>query len=118
MKLLPLLISIACLNQLPARADWVVRSPDRAEVSTFSTVKWSQFRRLPSTGELVASVTFSNEHYVSDTEPQRDERFDFVFPNVQWDSLSGTYVMKSAGGEPRTIAAVKRGVLFNGIELA
>src|SRR4051794_33437079 len=104
MKVPSLSLFLAIAISLSAHAGVVCRSPDTAHISSFASVKWLQLRRLSPNSALVASVTFSNEPYVSDIEPARQERVDFVLPGLEWDARTGTYTVKSAAGARTPVA--------------
>jgi hypothetical protein len=107
------LISLLAVS---AQAQTVVRSPVRASVSEFSSIKWTQLRAVRGSDALTASITFTNEAYVSDTEPKREEAFDFVLPGVQFDRPSGTYRVKTARG-PQAVAVGRKFLCCTAIEL-
>src|SRR4051812_47149884 len=93
----------------PASAATVLRSPGKSDVPQFSTITWKQLRYVPGTGSLIAALTFSNQNYVSDIEPRRDERFDFIFSGVHFDPASRTYFIATKGGHRKVVAEVRHG---------
>ena len=113
MKLLPLFLLL--LLPITSRAGVTIVSPQRAEVSPYYSARTEQLHRLPG-GALVATVIFDNEQYVSDIEPKRTERVDFVIPGAHWDEASGTWSIRSSSGRLIPVASAKRG-LFNNVVL-
>jgi hypothetical protein len=103
MKLLaPILASVALAS---ASANVYVESPEIASVSSFLTPDWKQLHYDASASSLVASITVSNVHYVSDTEPRRDERHDFTIPGVIYDQKTRNFLLKGEHGHSLIVAA-------------
>lgn len=90
-----------------------LRSPDVAHTDAFASMIDHQLRWISSERVLVASVTFSNENYVSRTEGRRDERFDFFLRGVRFDSRNGFFF----DPEGILVAKMHRSVVGSGIRL-
>ena len=95
-----------------------VTSPDHAQTFAYGDVIWRELYRQRTNGELAARITFSNLPYVGDTEPRRDEQFDFRFPGVQFDSGRRTFVARGHRPEQIPVARCRDGSVCSGIDLA
>ena len=95
-----------------------VTSPDHAQTFAYGDVIGHQLYRERTDGELVARITFSNLPYVGDTEPRRDEQFDFRFPDVQFDSGRRTFFSRGHRTEQIPVARCRDGLGRSGIDLA
>jgi hypothetical protein len=83
-------ILILAAVSTPVKAG-VIRSPDVEHTGAFSSMIDHELRWIRSEKALVASVTFSNVHYVSREEARRDDRFDFFLPGVRLDARNGIF---------------------------
>jgi len=95
-----------------------VASPDHAQTFAYGEVIEHQLYRERTDGELVARITFSNLPYVGDTEPRREEQFDFRFPGIQFDSGRQTFFANGRRGERIAVAHSRDGSVCSGIDLA
>lgn len=91
----------------------VVESPTVVHTEALDRIISHQLRWLRGERLLVASVTFSNVDYVSREEPRRDERYDFLLPDVRLDDRTGIFY--DAEGEP--VAAIRHELTGSEIRL-
>lgn len=94
----------------------VVKSPESPQIFSDNEVTWEQLRWFPATNSLVASITFSNEEYMSRVEPKREERCDFLLPGVRFDSTSGLFVLHS-GSRTTPVARFRNDIIGREIRL-
>lgn len=95
-----------------------VTSPDHAQTFAYGDMIGRELYRQWTDGELAARITFSNLPYVGDTEPRRDEQFDFRFPDVQFDSGRRTFFARGHRSDQIPVAGCRDGSLCGRIDLA
>jgi len=95
----------------------VIRSPSSAQTYALHSIQWRQLRWVRANRSFVASITFSNLNYETRADPRRDERFDFVFPNVRLDETSGVFYVQPRKGESIPFAGINHGILGKQIDL-
>jgi hypothetical protein len=100
-----------------ATATTVLRSPDTARTYADNSVQWHQLRWLPESHQLVATVTFSNENYISRVEPRHDETFGFALPGVKLDPRTGVFSVTGSHGQSIPVAEMRRELLIKDIAL-
>lgn len=105
------------LTPLAQAGDTALRSPETALTYADNTILWHQLRWLPGSQHLVATITFSNIHYVSDVEPRHDETFNFPLPGVRFDSETGTFSIRGAHGRSTQVAVLNRKLFVQSVEL-
>lgn len=94
-----------------------IASPDHAQTFAYGGMISRQLYLDRAGGELAARITFSNVAYASDSEPRRDESFDFRFPGARFDSRHAFFA-RGPGGEPIAVARFRGNPLGNWIDLA
>jgi hypothetical protein len=94
-----------------------VTSPDHPQTFAYGEMIWHQLY-LDRAGELAARITFSNLPYVSDSEPRRDEPFDFRFPGVRFDSARRVFFDRSGRGELIPVARFREAPACGWVDLA
>jgi hypothetical protein len=96
-------------------AAMVLRSPETVQTYADNSVQWHQLRWFPESHQLVATVTFSNEHYISRVEPRHDETFDFAIPGVKFDQKSGIFSVNGPHGQSIPVAALRHDLFIKDI---
>jgi len=112
---LPLAISTGLLMHLTSpvfATPTAVRSPETAQTYSDNSIFWRQLRWLPTSRQLVATITFSNIDYVSRVEPRHDETYTFPLPGVRFSPETSTF---SLGGKP--VARLHEDFIGRSIEL-
>jgi hypothetical protein len=95
-----------------------VTSPDHAQTFAYGQMIWHQLYLERSGGELAARITFSNLPYAGDTEPCRNEPFDFRFPSVQFDPARHAFFATGHQGELIQVARFRNDKFSDWIDLA
>ena len=67
-----------------------------------------QLLLAPESHRLVATLTFSNENYISRVEPRHDETFDFALPGVKLDPRTGVFSVTGSRGQSIPVASLRR----------
>jgi len=115
----PLAITALCaalqLQAVAASPNITIHSPDSADTYSDNSMLWHQLRWNPRSQELVATITFSNYHRVSDVEPRHDETFDFRIPGVHFSPDSGTFSIHVHGKAPVVIATLSTRLFIKSI---
>lgn len=108
----PLAITALCaalqLQAVAASHNVTIHSPDSADTYGDNSMLWHQLRWSPRSQQLVATITFSNYHLVSDAEPRHDETFDFRIPGVHFSPDTGTFSIRARGKVPVVIAKLSK----------
>ena len=95
-----------------------IPSPDHAQTFAYGGMISRQLYLNRGGGELAARVTFSNLPYAGDTEPRRDESFDFRFPGAQFDSARHAFFAKGPHGDLIPVARFRGNTACGWIDLA
>lgn len=95
----------------------ILRSPETAQTYADNSIFWRQLRWLPSSNQLVATITFSNIDYVSRVEPRHDETFTFPLPGVRFTAKTGTVYVPGPQGHTIPVARLRRGLIGQTVEL-
>jgi hypothetical protein len=95
-----------------------IPSPDHAETFAYGGIISRQLYLNRAGGELAARITFSNLPYAGDTEPRRDESFDFRFPGAQFDPARHAFFAKGLHGDPIPVARFRGNTACGWIDLA
>ena len=121
MRYLPAIIAACAAMQLHAFTAppcTVLHSPDSADTYADNTMLWHQLRWKPKSQELVATITFSNFHRLSDIEPRHDETFEFRIPGVKFSPAAGTFSVRTRNGGAIPIAALRNRLFVKSIVLS
>ena len=92
-------------------------SPNKAYTFAYGEAISHQIERDRFTNEMIARVTFSNYPYAGDSEPRRDETFDFVFPGLRFDVARNEFVAHIRHQERIPIAALHPNFPYAGYKL-
>ena len=95
-----------------------ITSPDHPQTFAYGEMIWHQLYLRRNGVELAARITFSNLPYAGDDNPRRDEAFDFLFPNVQFDSARRAFFASCRKHELVPVAQFRKDPVFGGFELA
>src|SRR5207248_4649726 len=104
MKLLLALLALA----VPVASGQSVEivSPNHAYTFAYGDAISHQIERDHLTNEMIARVTFSNYPYAGDREARRNEMFDFVFPDLQFDATRNEFFARTRHHARIPIAAL------------
>jgi hypothetical protein len=91
--------------------------PETGQTYADNTILWHQLRWLPGSQALVATITFSNIHYVSDNEPRHDETLNFPLSGVRFDSQNGAFFLRDSDGRSIAVAVLRRKLFVQSVEL-
>jgi hypothetical protein len=94
-----------------------LRSPEVADTYADNSLFWHQLRWLPSSHELVATITFTNLDYVSRIEPRHDETFNFPLPCVKLDAKTNTFSVSTSRGAAVPVAVMHQDRIGRSISL-
>jgi hypothetical protein len=116
---LPLAIATGLVMHLTplAAAPTALRSPETAQTYADNSILWHQLRWLPTSHELVATITFSNIDYMSRVEPRHDETFTFPLPGVKFAANTGTFYISNDRGQAIPVASMHNALVGKEIEL-
>ena len=92
-------------------------SPKHAYTFAYGDAISHQIERDHLTNEMVARVTFSNYPYAGDGEARRDEMFDFVFPDLQFDATRNEFFARTRHHARIPIAALHPNFPYAGYKL-
>jgi hypothetical protein len=95
----------------------VVCCPESAQTYADNTVLQRRLSWHADPQRLVASISFSNADYVSDTESRHAETFTFSLPGVKYDPKTEIFFISSAHNPRIPVAVVHRQLLGKSIQL-
>jgi len=92
-------------------------SPTHAYTYAYGDAFLHQIERDPFTNQMIARVTFSNYPFADDSEPRRDEMFDFVFPGLRFDAARNEFFAYTRRRTRIPIAALHPNFPYAGYKL-
>jgi hypothetical protein len=92
-------------------------SPKHVYTFAYGDAISHQIERDRLTNEMIARVTFSNYPYAGDREARRDEMFDFVFPDLQFDATRNEFFARTRHHARIPIAALHPNFPYAGYKL-
>ena len=89
---------------------WIVSSPDHGQTFAYGSERHRQWLLLGANHHLALSLQFTNDPYVTNTQPREYDNFIFDFPRVILGSDGRTFYYHSAKGESVPVATRHRGL--------
>ena len=92
---------------------WEVTSPDHAQTFTFGSERHREW--IVRGHHLGVMIHFTNDPYVTQTEPRWYDDFSFDFPAIR--RKGNTFYYRPAGHRPVAVATVRSGLFGDDVRL-
>ena len=111
--LLSVMVSLLGMSNAPAapRHVWTVTSPDHEQTFSYGSEQNRVWATRGSDRHLAVLLTYTNDPYVSRTEPRQTDNFTFGFPGVTLGKDGRTFYLHTDDGRSIPVA-VKREDFF------